>query len=95
MVRKKTVLALEAIDGTDKTILRGGELAKKHAIVIKVCKPNQDLRFDLPAVGLNTIKIMSQVKASVLAIESGKTLMFDKDKMIAMANDKRISIVSR
>lgn len=95
VVRKMTILALEAIDGTDSTILRGGELAKKDAIVVKICKPNQDLRFDLPAVGLNTIKIMSKVKASVLAIESGKTIMFDKDKMIALADDKGISIVAR
>jgi DUF1009 family protein len=73
VVKRKTVLALEAIDGTDKTILRGGELAHKGAVVIKVCKPDQDLRFDLPAVGLSTIKTMSMVKASALAIESGKT----------------------
>ncbi|MEA3359104.1 MAG: UDP-2,3-diacylglucosamine diphosphatase LpxI [Thermodesulfobacteriota bacterium] len=95
VVKRKTVLALEAIDGTDKTILRGGELAHKGAVVIKVCKPDQDLRFDLPAVGLSTIKTMSMVKASALAIESGKTLIFDKEAMIKLANDKGISIVSR
>ena len=95
IVKKKTVLALEAIDGTDKTILRGGKLAHKGAVVIKVCKPDQDLRFDLPAIGLNTVKIMSMVKASALAIESGKTLVFDKEAMIKLANEKGISIVSR
>ena len=95
VVKRKTVLALEAIDGTDKTILRGGELAHKGAVVNKVCKPDQDLRFDLPAVGLSTIKTMSMVKASALAIESGKTLIFDKEAMIKLANDKGISIVSR
>jgi len=95
VVKRKTVLALEAIEGTDKTILRGGELAHKGAVVIKVCKPDQDLRFDLPAVGLNTIKTMSRVKASTLAIESGKTLVFDKEAMIRLANERGISIISR
>ena len=95
VVKRKTVLALEAIEGTDKTILRGGELAHKGAVVIKVCKPDQDLRFDLPAVGLNTIKTMSRVKASTLAIESGKTLVFDKEAMIRLANEWGISIISR
>jgi len=95
VVKRKTVLALEAIEGTDKTILRGGELAHKGAVVIKVCKPDQDLRFDLPAVGLNTIMTMSRVKASTLAIESGKTLVFDKEAMIRLANEGGISIISR
>jgi DUF1009 family protein len=75
VVRRKIVLALEAIDGTDETILRGGRLAKKNAVVVKVSKPNQDLRFDVPSVGLNTVRVMSKVKASALAVEAGKTLM--------------------
>ena len=95
VVRRKTVLALEAIEGTDMTILRGGALAKEKAVIVKVSKPNQDLRFDLPAVGLETIKAMSEVKASVLAIEAGKTLIFDKDEMIALADNNGISIIAR
>jgi len=95
VVRRKTVLAVEAIEGTDKTILRGGALATEGGIVIKVCKPNQDLRFDLPAVGSGTINVMSKVNASVLAIEAGKTLIFDKEEMIRLADSKGISIVSR
>lgn len=95
VVRKKTVLAVEAIEGTNKTILRGGELAKKDAVVVKVSKPNQDFRFDLPAVGLDTIKVMSGVNASVLAIESGKTIIFDKEEMIRLADGKGIAVVSR
>jgi len=59
VVRKKTVLALEAIDGTNETILRGGRIAKEKAVVIKVSKPQQDLRFDVPSVGLETLKVMS------------------------------------
>jgi DUF1009 family protein len=94
VVRRKTVLALEAIDGTDETILRGGRLAKKESVVVKVSKPTQDLRFDVPSVGLETIEVMSQVKASVLAVEAGKTLMFDKSEMIEYADKAGISIVS-
>jgi DUF1009 family protein len=95
VVRGKTVLALEAIEGTDETILRGGRLAKENAVVVKVSKPEQDLRFDVPSVGLNTVKVMSQVKASALAIEAGKTLMFDKSEMITYANKIGICIISR
>lgn len=95
VVKRKTVLALEALEGTDKTILRGGELGKKNVVVVKVSKPGQDLRFDLPAVGLNTVKVMSTVNASVLAIESGKTPIFDKEEMIEFANKNGISIISR
>jgi len=91
VVRKKTVLALEAIEGTNDTILRGGKLAKEKAVVIKVSKPNQDLRFDLPSVGPETIQVMSRVNAAVLAIEAGKTLIFDKPGMVSYAN--RLSIV--
>jgi DUF1009 family protein len=94
VVRKKTVLALEAIEGTNETILRGGKLAKEKAVVVKVSKPNQDLRFDVPAVGPETIQAMSQVKAAVLAIEAGKTLIFDKPAMISYADRSSIAIVS-
>jgi hypothetical protein len=95
VVRRKTVLAVEAIEGTDRAIRRGGELAKERAVVVKVCKPNQDLRFDLPAVGPETIKVMSSVNATVLAVEAGNTLIFDKEEMIALADANGIAIVSR
>ncbi len=94
VVRGKTVLAVEAIEGTDETILRGGRLAREKAVVIKVSKPNQDLRFDVPSVGLGTVKIMSQVKASVLAVEAGKTFLFDRPAMVAHANSAGICITS-
>ncbi len=93
VVRKKTVLALEAIDGTDETILRGGRLGRKSAVVIKVSKPNQDLRFDVPTIGIETLKAMSQVKASVLAVEAGKTLIFDRPEMIKYADKAGIAVV--
>ena len=94
VVRRKTVLALEAIDGTDETILRGGRLAREKAVVVKVSKPDQDLRFDVPSVGIETIKVMSRVNASVLAVEAGKTLIFDRPEIVADANKRGISIIS-
>lgn len=93
VVRKKTVLALEAIDGTDATILRGGNLAGEKAVVVKVSKPNQDLRFDMPCVGLETIRAMSQVQGSVLAVEAGRTLIFDRPGIIAEADRQKICMV--
>lgn len=86
VVRNKTVLAVEAIEGTDETIRRGGGLAMEKAVVVKVCKPSQDTRFDLPSVGLNTVMVMEEVKAAVLAVEAGKTLIFDRPEMIAEAD---------
>jgi hypothetical protein len=94
VVRRGTVLALEAMEGTDETILRGGKLAREKAVVVKVSKPNQDLRFDIPSVGLKTVESMAKVKASVLALEAGKTLMFDKPEMIELANRSGIAILS-
>ncbi len=94
VVRRGTVLAVEAMEGTDETIMRGGKLAREKAVVVKVSKPNQDLRFDIPSVGLNTVETMAEVKASVLAVEAGKTLMFDKSKMIELANRSGITILS-
>ena len=86
VVRRQAVLAVEAIDGTDATIRRGGLLAGEKAVVVKVSKPDQDLRFDVPAVGLETIEIMREVKAAVLALEAGKTLMFDRPAMLQLAD---------
>jgi DUF1009 family protein len=94
VVRRKTVLALEAMEGTDETIRRGGMLAREKAVVVKVSKPNQDLRFDVPSVGFETIRVMSDVKASLLAVEAGKTLLFDKKEMIALADEMGMSIIS-
>lgn len=95
VVRRKTVLAVEAIEGTDRAIRRGGELAKERAVIVKVCKPNQDLRFDLPAVGPETIRAMSSVKAAVLAVEAQRTLILDKEEMIRLADANGIAIISR
>jgi UDP-2,3-diacylglucosamine hydrolase len=94
VVRKRTILAVEAIDGTDATILRGGGLAQEKAVVVKVSKPGQDLRFDVPCVGLETVRNLSRVKGAVLAVEACNTLLFDKEEMIAEADRNHIAIVS-
>ena len=93
VVRDGSVMAVEAIDGTDATIRRGGKLGKEKTVVVKASKPNQDMRFDVPAVGSETIKTMSSVGASVLAVEAGKTVVFDKEEMVALANRERIAII--
>jgi len=92
VVRRQVVTALEAIEGTDETIRRGGRLAGQGAVVVKVCKPGQDLRFDLPAVGVGTILAMQEVEAGVLAVEADKTLMFDRDEMLALADQAGIAV---
>jgi DUF1009 family protein/predicted dehydrogenase len=95
VVKNHSVVAVEGIDGTDATILRGGDLCREGAVVIKVSKPRQDLRFDVPAVGLETIETMRRVKAKVLVIEAGKTIIFDQEKMIDTADASGISVVVR
>ncbi len=94
VIRNKTILALEAIDGTNATILRGGKIAGEKAVVVKVSKPDQDLRFDVPSVGLETIQSMIDVNARLLAVEAGKTLIFDIKKMVDLADRNKISIIS-
>ena len=89
-----SVLAVEAIDGTDATIRRGGKLGQGNAVVIKVCKPIQDERFDVPAVGVQTIETMRQFKASLLVLEAGKAVVFDKQAMITAADAAGISILA-
>ena len=93
VVRDRAVLAVEAIEGTDAAIRRGGELAKEQAVVVKVKKPGQDFRFDLPATGSHTIATLAAVKGAVLAVEAGQSLIFDRDEMIVQANRAGIVLV--
>ena len=94
VVKNRAVMALEAIEGTDACIERGGTLAHGGAVVAKVSKPQQDNRFDVPTVGYRTIENMAKVGASALAIEAGKTLLVEREQMISFADDKGISIVA-
>ena len=94
VVKNLAVMALEAIEGTDACILRGGELAKGGAVVVKVAKPKQDNRFDVPTVGLKTIESMIKAKAKVLAIEAGETLLVEKEKVAHLAEANGITITA-
>lgn len=93
VVRDQTVLAVEAIEGTDAAIRRGGALGHEMAVVVKVRKPDQDFRFDLPAIGLQTIESMKEVKAKVLAVEKGQSLLFDAERVIEAADKAGIIVV--
>ena len=85
VVRGKACVAIEAMEGTDETIRRAGTLVKGRLTVVKVAKPNQDMRFDVPVVGVPTIEAMVEAGATCLCITAGKTLMFDRDEMIRAA----------
>lgn len=93
VVRDSTVLAVEAIEGTDAAILRGGALGRKQAVVVKVKKPGQDFRFDLPAIGPKTIASMIEVHAAVLAVEAGQALLFDGREVLRLADQAGIVVV--
>jgi len=93
VVKDKAIVAIEAMEGTDRTILRGGAIARDGAVAVKMSKPDQDLRFDVPVIGPRTIKAMIKAKAGCLGIESGKTLIIDRDHCVRMANKHGICIV--
>jgi DUF1009 family protein len=94
VIKNRAIMALEAIEGTDACILRGGKLANGGAVVAKVSKPKQDNRFDVPTVGQKTLEVMAEVGATALAIEADKTLMVDREGMVKFAEEKGICIVA-
>ena len=94
VVKDRAVMALEAIEGTDECIRRGGKLANGGAVVVKVSKPEQDNRFDVPTVGKKTLEVMAEIGATALAIEADKTLLVDQENVVAFADEKNISIVA-
>ena len=95
IVKNGTVVAVEALEGTNEIIKRGGTLARKGAVMVKVAKPNQDMRFDVPVIGVETIRIAAEAKLRVIAIESAKTLLLERDAIIDLANGANISIIAR
>ena len=95
VVKNGTVLAVEGFDGTNETIRRGGALGGGGVIVIKVSKPNQDLRFDVPVIGLETVRVAAEAKVRVIAVEAGQTLLLERDRVIEIASDASISIFGR
>jgi DUF1009 family protein len=94
VIRAKACVAIEAMEGTNETIQRAGKLAKGRLTVVKVAKPSQDMRFDVPVVGLATIQAMIEASATCLSITAGKTLLFDRNEMIQLADKNKISIVA-
>ena len=94
VVKGRAVMAVEAIEGTDACIKRGGLLAREGAVVVKTAKPGQDSRFDVPAIGLTTLKSMLESKCTVLAIEAHRTLFAEKEKVLELAEREGIVILA-
>ena len=94
-VKHQAVVAVEAMEGTDETIGRAGHLAGEGVTIIKVAKPNQDMRFDVPIVGVATIQAMRLAGAKVLSLDAGRSLIFDREAFFASANEAGIAIVGR
>jgi len=86
VVKQGTILAVEAFEGTDDTIRRAGRLAGAGAVVVKVAKRGHDMRFDIPVIGEKTLKLLRRIRAAVLAVEAGRCIMLEKEKLVAQAN---------
>ena len=92
VVQGGTVLAVEAFEGTNAAILRGGALGKKGAVMVKVSKPGQDLRFDVPVIGPITLQVAAEAGLSAIGIEAGQTLLLEGQRLRALANERKITI---
>ena len=94
IVKDRVALAVEAVEGTNEAIKRGAKLGGEDFVVVKVARPDQDMRFELPVVGLDTIRLLKELKASVLVVEADKTLFFDVSNSIIEADKNSISVVA-
>jgi len=94
VIKERSVLAVESIEGTDEAIKRGARYGKDGVVVIKVTKPKQDMRFDVPVIGPDTINLLKEVKAACIAIEAKKTLIIDKEETLKLADEAKIAIVA-
>jgi len=92
IVKGGTVLAVEAFEGTNAAMKRGGEFGRKDAVMVKVSKPNQDFRFDVPVIGPLTLEAACEARIRVLGVEPGRTLLLERDRLLALAAEHRISI---
>jgi DUF1009 family protein len=95
VIKNGTIVAVEALEGTNEAVKRGGKLAREGAVMVKVSKPNQDMRFDVPVIGVETVRIAAESGARVIAVEAGKTLLLERDAVIALANGSNVSVVAR
>ena len=93
ILKNQVVVAVEAVEGTDAAIQRGGILAKSGCVVVKVSKPHQDMRFDVPAIGVETIRNIAAVGGAVLAVEAGKTILLEKEKLLRDADACHVAVV--
>jgi len=93
VVKDKIVIAVEGIEGTDRCILRGGELAGEGTVVCKVARKNQDMRYDVPVIGTKTLKSMKKARSKLLAVEAGKTFMVERENFKNLAEKYKISVV--
>lgn len=94
VIKDRMIMAIEAIEGTDSCIKRGCKLGKKDSVIVKVSKPNQDKRFDIPAFGLKTLKTMKRYKANLIAVEAGETIFVDREKAIEFADKNNITVMA-
>jgi len=92
-VKEGSVVAVEAVEGTDRTLRRAGELAGKGVVVVKIAKPQQDMRFDVPTVGPGTLDVLAEIRASALAVEAGRTLVLDEQELVKKADRAGIAVV--
>lgn len=93
-VKSKTIIAVEAFEGTDNLIRRSGRIGHGQIVIVKVSRPRQDMRFDIPVIGLNTIKNLIKARARCLAFEAGRTLFLDREESVGLADKKGIAIVA-
>jgi UDP-2,3-diacylglucosamine hydrolase len=94
VIKNGTIVAVEALEGTNEAIKRGGSLAREGAVMVKVSKPNQDMRFDVPVIGVETVRIAAESGVRVIAVESEKTLLLERDAIADLANRSNISIIA-
>lgn len=94
VIKDKMIMAVEAIEGTDSCIKRGAKLAKRGAVIVKVSKPKQDKRFDIPAIGMKTLRTMRCKRASLIAVEANETIIVDQEKVIKYADEHNIVIMA-
>jgi UDP-2,3-diacylglucosamine hydrolase len=94
VVKHGTILAVEAVEGTDAAIRRGGELGREGVVVVKVCRPEHDFRFDVPVIGPTTIAVLREVRGTALAVEAHRTLLLNREEALALADEVGIAVVA-